>query len=225
MCKITMGDKCQSRHKFVPEIPESMRTAQLWHLRYQDKYLQPSVVTVLRERAASFALRARKVRSPGRRVQVVDMQDSCTPRPKSRMQHDKLNAEQPNHPDIRAGEALVCKTQGGGQVSHWALSKMTSGVEQWRQLGDMPPKPPPGRGGRNRGRPAGQGILSPVPRQGVAFEDKGRPVVSSPAAQRADAAACPGIASEDGALSPTSTYLPKIEYSIQQRRVQYARCV
>jgi len=141
------------------------------------------------------------------------------------MQHDKLNAEQPNHPHIRAGEALVCKTQGGGQVSHWALSKMTSGVEQWRQLGDMPPKPPPGRGGRNRGRPAGQGILSPVPRQGVAFEDTGRPVVSSPAAQRADAAACPGIASEDGALSPTSTYLPKIEYSIQQRRVQYARCV
>jgi len=50
-----MGDKCQSRHKFVPEIPESMRTAQLWHLRYQDKYLQPSVATVLWERAANVA--------------------------------------------------------------------------------------------------------------------------------------------------------------------------
>ena len=31
---IPMGDKCQSRFKYVPEVPEATRTAQLWHLRY-----------------------------------------------------------------------------------------------------------------------------------------------------------------------------------------------
>ena len=60
-----MGDKCQSRYKFVPEIPESTKAAQVWHLRYQGAFLQPSVVTVLRERAMDYVPRNRKnARSP-----------------------------------------------------------------------------------------------------------------------------------------------------------------
>lgn len=204
-----------------------MRTAQVWHLRYQDVFLQPSVVTVLRERAFNFA-RHRKVRSPGRRVQVVDiMQDPGPPPPTDygQSKHRPPGLEPAeifghNHPDIRPGEALVPKTQGG-QVTYWAQSKMASGVEQWRQLSDMPPPKPGGAGGGKRGRPAGQGILSPVPRKGVAFEDTGRPL---PANRAESAAALPAAAVHDGGLSPTATYLPKIEHSIQQRRMQHIRC-
>ncbi len=174
--KLPMGDKCQSRYKYVPEIPEATRTAQLWHLRYQDVFLQPSAVTVLRDRASDFAPRRRK--SPSRRVQVTDdganRESPRSPRSpvansKRRPAGDEFPRPPQQHPDIRPGEALVCKSEGR-QVSYWALSKVVSGAEQWRQLADLPPVPPPGGRGRKSGR-IPQGILSPAPRKGVQFED------------------------------------------------------
>ena len=243
--KIPMGEKCQSRFKYVPEIPEATRTAQLWHLRYQDVFLQPSAVTVLRDRASDFAPRRRK--SPNRRVQVND-EGADSPRAPvepalvnsmRRPAGDQFPRPPQQHPDIRPGEALVCKSEGK-QVSYWALSKVVSGAEQWRQLADLPAMPPPGGRGRKSGRNP-QGILSPAPRKGVQFEDKsprmgakfedtvqrgaggGNSPVQAPWwTDEKGGAASPENNMEDSA-SPTATYLPQIHRAIQQRRMERVR--
>ena len=226
-----MGENCQSRYKFVPEVPEAVRTAQVWHLRYQGDFMQPSVVTVLRERAAHYAphKRDRKARSPEKRVQV--MPDDETPRPRQR-EMGLSPRELQTHPDIRPGEALVCKADNG-QATYWALSKLVSGCEQWRQLADLPPKPPPGRGNGGGGRPPRHGILSPVPRKGVQFESThsagGAGRVDVPVAAVVDSA----HVARDGAsasatqaeMSPNETYLPQIQRTLQQRRMQRIRFV
>ena len=243
--KIPMGEKCQSRYKYVPDIPEATRTAQLWHLRYQDVFLQPSAVTVLRDRASDFAPRRHK--SPSRRVQVTD-DFAVSPRApvepalansKRRPAGDQFPRPPQQHPDIRPGEALVCKSEGK-QVSYWALSKVVSGAEQWRQLADLPPMPPPGGRERKSGRNP-QGILSPAPRKGVQFEDKSprmgarfedtvqrgagggdRPVQAPWWTDEKSGAASPENKMEEAA-SPTATYLPQIHRAIQQRRVERLR--
>ncbi len=231
-----MGENCQSRYKFVPEVPEAVRTAQVWHLRYQGDFMQPSVVTVLRERAAIYAphRRDRKARSPEKRVQVRP--DDGTPRPRhGEMGLSPDGAQQlQTHPDIRPGEALVCKTHNG-HVTYWALSKLVSGCEQWRQLAALPPKPPAGRGNGGGGRPPRQGILSPVPRKGVQFENThsaggaGRVDVPVTGVDSAHVARDSAQVARDSAsaaqaeTSPNETYLPQIQRTLQQRRIQRIR--
>ena len=218
-----MGDRCQSRYKFVPEVPEAVRTAQVWHLRYQGDFMQPSVVTVLRERASDFAHKPeRKTRSPDRRVQVAPDSSPRAPDGLGGQNRSPRNASQhANHPDIRPGEALVCKTSNG-QVTYWAQSKLVSGCEQWRQLAALPPKPPPGgRGGGGGGRRPRQGILSPVPRKGVQFEDK-RTRAELPTSETFDAA-LDVAANEVPPPCLHETYLPQIQHSFQQRRMQRIR--
>lgn len=225
LCRIPMGDKCQSRYKFVPEVPEAVRTAQLWHLRYSGDFMQPSAVAVLRERASDFAphKRDRKARSPGKRVQVAP--DTSPHPPEFASGQTKRSPRDPhqqnNHPDIRPGEALVCKTSNG-QVTYWALSKLVSGCEQWRQLAALPPKPPPGRGCGGGGRPPRQGILSPVPRKGVQFEAR-REAAGEGLASGAAFSDSVAVPANDAPPCPNVAYLPQIQQSLQQRRMQRIR--
>jgi len=181
-----MGEKCQSRYKYVPELPESTRAAQVWHLRYQDVFSQPSVVTILRERAADLAPRRKP--APGRRVQLVDKgmlhemengQSNCRPQAfEDRFYHKTTQGKSSNHPDIRAGEALVCKIERG-QTTYWAQSKLVSGVDQWRKLADLPEVPPSKGGGK-----AKKGIMSPRRHADAHARAFGEPLHAGPTASR-----------------------------------------
>ena len=146
-----MGDKCQSLHNTPPQIPVPLRAAHFWHQRNADAFARPSAVMVLRERASTLAPRSRRRgASPDRRVQLVDSAAPPAPGPHTSVHQSqqfdrsgfsvRLGGEETfvrNHPDIRPGEALVCDKKHAG-TTFWAQSKFTSGVEQWRQLSDMP---------------------------------------------------------------------------------------
>lgn len=148
-----MGDKCQSLHNAppLPQIPVPLRAAHFWHQRNADAFARPSAVIVLRERASTLAPRSRRRgASPDRRVQLVDSAPPLASGPHTSVHQSQqfnrsgfsghLGGEETfvrNHPDIRPGEALVCDKKHAG-TTFWAQSKFAAGVEQWRQLSDMP---------------------------------------------------------------------------------------
>ena len=220
-----------SRHKAKQQVPEGLRAAQIWHLRYQDGFVQPSAVTVLRERAANLSTRNIGRRSPERRVQVVDSESPVPPpvefvpskrRPPGLKPPDVFIR---NHPDIRPGEALVCKKENSKEVTYWAQSKLIPGVEQWRQLADVPQQPQGHKDDRRR-RP--QGILSPVPRKGVLVKDNPLAIYDGATGPRSDASKLQLERNPSNASATiefqTEAYLPRIHSTIYQRGLERIRC-